>query len=207
MSSHCLALVSPPDFADVIRTEIKEAATEEAGKTPGQLQLCQVTMKAASSSSITLLACLLILTGQAGAHPLERSFFEGPRLSLEGLLSDESAQALLYFIREKVPQLEVGDPHVQLRLSKGSLSAEQKMSPQDLAPVLSVLQTVFQESRPEESARTFLEVFSDRLKREDPPISIDLTYHILRHMIDMAKTQNQKHQAEQNRIIFDSVGK
>ncbi|XP_075703541.1 urocortin [Rhinoderma darwinii] len=162
-------------------------------------------MKAASSS-LTLLACFLILTGQAGARPMERSFFAGPRLSLDGLLSDESAQALLYFIREKVPQLEVKDPHVQLRLSKGSLSTEQQ-TPPDLAPVLSILQTVFQESRPEESDRTFLEVFSDRLKREDPPISIDLTYHILRHMIDIAKTQNQKHQAEQNRIIFDSVGK
>ncbi|XP_066445230.1 urocortin [Eleutherodactylus coqui] len=164
-------------------------------------------MKAASSSSVTLLACFLILTGQARARPLERSFFEGPRLSLDGLLSDESAQALLYFIREKVPQLEVLDPQVQLRLSKGSLSTEHQISSQDLAPVLSTLQAVFQESRPEESARTFLEVFSNRLKREDPPISIDLTYHILRHMIDIAKTQNQKHQAEQNRIIFDSVGK
>ncbi|XP_071995806.1 urocortin [Engystomops pustulosus] len=164
-------------------------------------------MKAASSSSVTLLACFLLLSGQAGARPLERSFFEGPRLSVDGLLSDESAQALLYFIRERAPQLEVGDPHVQLRLSKGSLSAEHQTSYQDLAPILNVLQTFIQESRPEESARTFLEVFSDRLKREDPPISIDLTYHILRHMIDMAKTQSQKHQAEQNRIIFDSVGK
>ncbi|XP_040283941.1 urocortin [Bufo gargarizans] len=164
-------------------------------------------MKAASSSSVTLLACFLIFTGPAGAHPLERSYFQGPRLSLDGLLSDESAQALLYFIRERAPQLELGDPHLQLRLNQGSLSTGHQMSSQDLAPVLSILQTVFQESRPEESARTFLEVFSDRLKREDPPISIDLTYHILRHMIDMAKTQNQKHQAEQNRIIFDSVGK
>ncbi|XP_073413896.1 UI-like isoform X3 [Dendrobates tinctorius] len=164
-------------------------------------------MKSASPSSITLLACCLILTGQAGARPLERSFFEGPRLSLDGLLSDESAQALLYFIRERVPQLEVGDPQVQLRVSKGSLSTEHKLPSQDLASMFSILRTVFQEFRPEESARTFLEVFSDRLKREDPPISIDLTYHILRHMIDIAKTQNQKHQAEQNRIIFDSVGK
>ncbi|KAM3931988.1 UI-like isoform 1-T1 [Leptodactylus fuscus] len=165
-----------------------------------------VTMKA-TSSSITLLTYFLLLTGRAGARPLERSFFEGPRLSLDGLLSDESAQALLYFIRERAPQLDLGDPHVQLRLSKGPLSTEHQISSQDLAPVLSILQTVVQESRPEESARTFLEVFSDRLKREDPPISIDLTYHILRHMIDMAKIQNQKHQAEQNRIIFDSVGK
>lgn len=160
-----------------------------------------------ATSSVTLLACFLVLTGQSGARPFERTFFEGPRLSLDGLLRDDSAQALLYFIREKVPQLELGDPHVQLRLSKGSLSTEPQMSSHHPAPVLGFLQTFFQESRPEESARTFLEVFSDRLKREDPPISIDLTYHILRHMIDIAKTQNQKHQAEQNRIIFDSVGK
>ncbi|CAI9571371.1 unnamed protein product [Staurois parvus] len=95
---------------------------------------------------------------------MDRSLFEGPRLSLDGLINNEGAQALLYFLKER-------------------------------------------ENRPEESGRTFLEVFSDRLKREDPPISIDLTFHILRQMIEIAKNQNQKQQAEQNRIIFDSVGK
>ncbi|KAM9315795.1 urocortin [Gastrophryne carolinensis] len=155
-----------------------------------------------------LFSCYLILAAQVRARPLDRSFFESPRFSLDTLVNNKGAQALLYFLKEKIqPALEGGDPHLQLRLSKSSLSSDHPVTTQDLEPILNILQNLFQESRPEESARTFLEVFSDRLKREDPPISIDLTFHILRQMIEIAKTQNQKQQAEQNRIIFDTVGK
>ncbi|XP_077346519.1 urocortin [Lithobates pipiens] len=159
-------------------------------------------MKAAPAM---LLVCYLIVTAQVKARPMDRGLFEGPRLRLDGLVNNEGAQALLYFLRER--ELNGGDSRVQLRLSKGSLSTDHPMTVQDLAPILDVLQSLYQENRPEESGRTFLEVFSDRLKREDPPISIDLTFHILRQMIEIAKNQNQKQQAEQNRIIFDSVGK
>ncbi|XP_053564870.1 urocortin [Bombina bombina] len=161
------------------------------------------------TTPFTLLTCYLILTAHAGARPLSRNFFEGPHLSLNGMLSDDSAQTLLYFLREKF-QREVeggGDPQVQLWLSKGSLSSDHQISAQELAHVFSMLQTLFQENVPNESTRSLIDAFSDRLKREDPPISIDLTFHILRQMIEIAKTQNQKQQAEQNRIIFDSVGK
>ncbi|XP_075450817.1 urocortin [Ascaphus truei] len=156
---------------------------------------------------LTLVACYLTLAAHVGARPLDRSIFEVPRLSLNGVLSDDNAQALLYFLRDKFQRDQERDPRVLLRLSKGFLSSDRQMSTQDLSPVLTVLQTLFQESSPDEAARSFLEEFSDRLKREDPPISIDLTFHILRQMIEIAKTQNQKQQAEQNRIIFDSVGK
>ncbi|KAM4772199.1 urocortin [Rhinophrynus dorsalis] len=160
------------------------------------------------TAPLTLLACYLILTAHAWARPFDRNIFESPRLSLNGVLSDESAQALLYFLKEKIQrELEGGDPHVQLRLSKGSMSPDRQISSQDMPPLLNVLQTLFQESKADESTRSLLQAFSDRLKREDPPISIDLTFHILRQMIEIAKTQNQKQQAEQNRIIFDSVGK
>ncbi|NP_001086429.1 urocortin 1 L homeolog precursor [Xenopus laevis] len=153
---------------------------------------------------LTLLTCYLILTAYTGARPFARSMFDSHQLGLNGLLGDENTQALLYFLREKIQrEMERGDPRVQLRLSKSSLSTGH----QDLVSALNVIQTAFQEGIPDESAKGFLEAFSDRLKREDPPISIDLTFHILRQMIEIAKTQNQKQQAEQNRIIFDSVGK
>ncbi|KAM5126305.1 urocortin [Mantella aurantiaca] len=154
------------------------------------------------------LLTLLILTAQVRGRPMERSLFEGPRFTLERLINDESAQAFLYFLKERFGrELDGDDPRVQLRLSKGSPSTDHPVTVQDLAPILDILQSLYQENRPEEPARTFWEVFSDRLKREDPPISIDLTFHILRQMIEIAKNQNQKQQAEQNRIIFDSVGK
>uniref|UniRef100_A0A8C5QN96 Corticotropin-releasing factor domain-containing protein n=1 Tax=Leptobrachium leishanense TaxID=445787 RepID=A0A8C5QN96_9ANUR len=154
-----------------------------------------------------LLICCLIVTSQSSARPLDRSFFGRPRLSLNGELSDESVQALLHFLREKFQQEMKEDPRVQLRLSKGSLSSDGQIPAQDLGPIFSIIQALFQESSRSESPKSLLEIFSDRLKREDPPISIDLTFHILRQMIEIAKSQDQKNQAEQNRIIFDSVGK
>lgn len=47
----------------------------------------------------------------------------------------------------------------------------------------------------------------ERPRRDDPPLSIDLTFHLLRTLLEMARTQSQRERAEQNRIIFDSVGK
>ncbi|XP_058524131.1 urocortin [Ochotona princeps] len=51
------------------------------------------------------------------------------------------------------------------------------------------------------------ETESERLRRDDPPLSIDLTFHLLRTLLELARTQSQRQRAEQNRIIFDSVGK
>uniref|UniRef100_A0A8C2VBI5 Urocortin n=2 Tax=Chinchilla lanigera TaxID=34839 RepID=A0A8C2VBI5_CHILA len=47
----------------------------------------------------------------------------------------------------------------------------------------------------------------ERLRRDDPPLSIDLTFHLLRTLLELARTQSQRERAEQNRVIFDSVGK
>ncbi|XP_068199225.1 urotensin 1 [Antennarius striatus] len=46
------------------------------------------------------------------------------------------------------------------------------------------------------------------LKRNDePPLSIDLTFHLLRNMIQMAKIESQREQAQLNRKVLDEVGK
>ncbi|XP_003787521.1 urocortin [Otolemur garnettii] len=47
----------------------------------------------------------------------------------------------------------------------------------------------------------------ERPRRDNPPLSIDLTFHLLRTLLELSRTQSQKERAEQNRIIFDSVGK
>ncbi|KAL4649196.1 urotensin I-like [Arapaima gigas] len=44
-------------------------------------------------------------------------------------------------------------------------------------------------------------------RHEDPPISIDLTFHLLRNMIEMARIESQKEQAELNRKYLEEVGK
>ncbi|XP_050997295.1 urocortin [Acomys russatus] len=55
--------------------------------------------------------------------------------------------------------------------------------------------------------RTGSRTASERQRRDDPPLSIDLTFHLLRTLLELARTQSQRERAEQNRIIFDSVGK
>ncbi|KAK9531225.1 hypothetical protein VZT92_010665 [Zoarces viviparus] len=56
----------------------------------------------------------------------------------------------------------------------------------------------------DEAVRTAVQL----LKRsEDPPLSIDLTFHLLRNMIQMAKTESQRERALLNRKVFDEVGK
>ncbi|XP_060042724.1 urocortin [Erinaceus europaeus] len=47
----------------------------------------------------------------------------------------------------------------------------------------------------------------ERPRRDDPPLSIDLTFHLLRTLLELARTQSQRERAEQNRVLFESVGK
>ncbi|CAG5928429.1 unnamed protein product [Menidia menidia] len=44
-------------------------------------------------------------------------------------------------------------------------------------------------------------------RREEPPLSIDLTFHLLRNMIQMARTESQRERAQLNRKVLDEVGK
>lgn len=61
-----------------------------------------------------------------------------------------------------------------------------------------------EEEEEEEAVRTAVQL----LKRsEEPPLSIDLTFHLLRNMIQMAKMESQREQAQLNRKVLDEVGK
>uniref|UniRef100_A0A8C6TB61 Corticotropin-releasing factor domain-containing protein n=1 Tax=Neogobius melanostomus TaxID=47308 RepID=A0A8C6TB61_9GOBI len=44
-------------------------------------------------------------------------------------------------------------------------------------------------------------------RRNEPPLSIDLTFHLLRNMIHMAQAESQREQALLNRKVLDEVGK
>lgn len=61
-----------------------------------------------------------------------------------------------------------------------------------------------EEESEEEAVRTAAQL----LKRsEEPPLSIDLTFHLLRNMIQMAKMESLREQAQLNRKVLDEVGK
>ncbi|XP_071386686.1 urotensin 1 [Centroberyx affinis] len=56
----------------------------------------------------------------------------------------------------------------------------------------------------EEEVRTASQLWK---RSEEPPLSIDLTFHLLRNMIQMAKMESQREQAQLNRKVLDEVGK
>ncbi|XP_034756143.1 urotensin 1 [Etheostoma cragini] len=62
-----------------------------------------------------------------------------------------------------------------------------------------------EESEEDEAVRTAAQLLWKR--NEEPPLSIDLTFHLLRNMIQMAKIESQREQAQLNRKVLDEVGK
>lgn len=63
-----------------------------------------------------------------------------------------------------------------------------------------------EESR-DEAVRTAAAAAQLLKRSEEPPLSIDLTFHLLRNMIQMAKMESQREQAQLNRKVLDEVGK
>lgn len=58
------------------------------------------------------------------------------------------------------------------------------------------------------AARTEEEAAPQLLKRNaEPPLSIDLTFHMLRNMMQMAKMENMREQEQINRKFLEEVGK
>lgn len=41
----------------------------------------------------------------------------------------------------------------------------------------------------------------------EPPISLDLTFHLLREVLEMARAEQIAQQADSNRMIMDTFGK
>ncbi|XP_078131371.1 urotensin 1 [Sander vitreus] len=61
-----------------------------------------------------------------------------------------------------------------------------------------------EEIEKDEAVRTAAQLWK---RNEDPPLSIDLTFHLLRNMIQMAQIESQREQAQLNRKVLDEVGK
>lgn len=64
-----------------------------------------------------------------------------------------------------------------------------------------LLQARAEEEKEEEEAE-------EKGKRSDePPISLDLTFHLLREVLEMARAEQMAQQADSNRKMMDTFGK
>ncbi|KAM3850438.1 urotensin 1 [Diretmus argenteus] len=72
------------------------------------------------------------------------------------------------------------------------------------ADILHLLPAEEEDEDDDEEVRAVTQLWK---RSEEPPLSIDLTFHLLRNMIHMAKMENQREQALFNRRVLDEVGK
>ncbi|KAL0967468.1 hypothetical protein UPYG_G00252620 [Umbra pygmaea] len=160
-------------------------------------------------SLLMLLAAVLLTSHIAPSvcRPRDLAMFDGHgyQSQLDKVLMKAGDNAVSYLIGEKILRYLLSNPRLQTGIppqfpfevtplgSKGHRTAHS-------------LPSLEEQLAPEEG--NSLEDFLELTKRnDDPPISIDLTFHLLRNMIEMARMESQKEQAGLNRKYLDEVGK
>ncbi|XP_056151035.1 urotensin 1 [Lampris incognitus] len=128
----------------------------------------------------------------------------------EVLLRAVGDNAVSYLLADKLLRYLKGNPNaLRLYPRDGEVTAAQ-LDARALAHLAHLARSEASAEMEEEAERRgkspddFVELSK---RNDDPPISIDLTFHLLRNMIEMAKIESQKEQAELNRKFLDEVGK
>ncbi|XP_062407002.1 urotensin 1 [Sardina pilchardus] len=157
---------------------------------------------------------LLIATILLSSHihpnvcrPLSAFDGHGYKSQLDEVLLKAGDSAVSYLIGEKILQYLQKNPGLQRGLSRVHVdSFATPLSADGLAHLTRSL-TPRVEVRSSEEGNSLEDLVELSKRNDDPPISIDLTFHLLRNMIEMARIENQREQAELNRKYLDEVGK
>ncbi|XP_062323547.1 urotensin 1 [Osmerus eperlanus] len=164
---------------------------------------------------VLLLATVLLTlhVPSSVCRPRDRGMFTGHdyKNQLDEVLLSAGDNAVSYLIGEKLLRSLQRNPRLQRSLVLPQFPFENSvtaMGSRDLDQLARSLQQPLAVDRaPEEESNSLDELVGLNKRNDDPPISIDLTFHLLRNMIEMARIENQKEQAELNRIYLDEVGK
>lgn len=128
---------------------------------------------------------------------------------MDEVLFKAGDNAISYLIGEKILRYLQRNPRFQKGLAQFPYDNLQVMTPlsrKDFGHLARSFPLTEEHHSREEGDS--LEDLAELSKRsDDPPISIDLTFHLLRNMIEMARIESQKEQAELNRKFLDEVGK
>ncbi|XP_051881380.1 urotensin 1 [Pristis pectinata] len=160
---------------------------------------------------IFIAACLLLVThiSPAVCRAVDLSIFDRLDSNASTATDEGNDQFLSYILREKLLQLLGQNPNYMKIHSQSSLD-------QILNEILDkeashLLHELFPNTETpvstQEADLDMVPAFAERSKRSEPVNSLDLTFHLLREMIKMAKNENQWIQAEKNRKIMDAIGK
>ncbi|XP_033875148.1 urotensin 1 [Acipenser ruthenus] len=162
---------------------------------------------------LVLLIASILLVSQIPpgvCRPMGTNTFNrhGYKIQDDHVLVKSGDNAMSYLVGEKLLRYLERNPRFHQNLSQllpDDVQFVKVLSTKGLAHPANNIQVV---DGGEPSREVRLEDFSELSKRaEDPPISIDLTFHLLRNMIEIARIESQKEQAELNRKYLDEVGK
>lgn len=157
---------------------------------------------------------LLIATVLLSSHippnvcrPLSIFDGHGYKSQLDEVLLKTGDSAVSYLIGEKILQYLQRNPGLQRGLSRVHVdSIATPLATDGLAHLTRSL-TPRVDVHSSEEGNSLEDLVELSKRNDDPPISIDLTFHLLRNMIEMARIENQREQAELNRKYLDEVGK
>nr|QNL15939.1 urocortin [Plecoglossus altivelis] len=164
---------------------------------------------------VLLLATVLLTlhVPSSVCRPRDRGMFTGHdyKNPMDEVLLSARDNAMSYLIGEKLLRYLQRNPRLQRSLVLQQFPFEDTVTAigsRDIDQLARSLQQPLAVNRaPEEEGNTLDELVGLNKRNDDPPISIDLTFHLLRNMIEMARIESQKEQAELNRIYLDEVGK
>lgn len=140
-------------------------------------------------------------------RPLAMFDGHGYKSRLDEVLLKTGNSAVSYLIGEKILQHLQRNPALHRGLSRAHIDSFATPLATDGLSHLTRSLTPTVDSYSSEEGNSLDDLVELTKRNDDPPISIDLTFHLLRNMIEMARIENQREQAELNRKFLDEVGK
>ncbi|XP_036406314.1 urotensin 1 isoform X1 [Megalops cyprinoides] len=163
---------------------------------------------------LVLLIATVLLTSNfppSACRPRDLNIFDGHgyKTQMDEILLKAGDNAISYLIGEKILRYLQRNPKFQKGLSQYPLDNLQVMTPLSTSGLGHLARSLplEEEERALEEGNSLEDLTELSKRNDDPPISIDLTFHLLRNMIEMARIESQKEQAELNRKYLDEVGK
>lgn len=165
---------------------------------------------------LVLLLATVLLTSHirpSVCRPRDRGMFDGQESQLDEVLQRAGDNAVSYLLGDQILRYLQRNPSrlqgvlPQFTFSDGVMANSLLGRPTGLGHLARSLPPSGEGERAPEEGNSLDELVELTKRNNDPPISIDLTFHLLRNMIEMARIENQKEQALINRKYLDEVGK
>ncbi|KAG2468704.1 MEP1A protein, partial [Polypterus senegalus] len=167
-------------------------------------------MKTASMVLLLLNALFIPHIPPSVCRPTGMNIFDHNdfKSQLDQVLLKAGDNSISYLMGERLLRYLQRNPRLQKNMSLLPLDHWQlgkSLSSRSTSQYVNSLSSLEEEEPLPEDINILDNIVELSKRAEDPPISIDLTFHLLRNMIEMARIQSQKEQAELNRKYLDEI--